>query len=72
MMMMRWTDKQERDVMRVKVESISDGVEIHELDGEEVLGQDARLKTFKSQLSSGSLRKPGDKVAEAHLQLCRE
>ena len=39
--------------MRVKVESISDGVEIHELDGEEVLGQDARLKTFKSQLSSG-------------------
>ena len=35
--------------MRVKVESISDGVEIHELDGEKVLGQDARLKTFKSQ-----------------------
>ena len=58
--------------MRVKVESISNGVEIHELDGEEVLGQDARLKTFKSQFSSGSLRKPGDKVAEAHLQLCRE
>ena len=59
--------------MGVEVEGVGDGVEIHELHGEKILGQDTRLETFKIDwLQKMTSLKPGGRAAEAHPPLCRE
>ena len=43
--------------MGVEVEGVGDGVEVHELHGEKILGQDTRLEAFKIDWLSNAFLK---------------
>ena len=58
--------------MGVEVEGVGDGVEVHELHGEKILGQDTRLEAFKIDWLPNDFLKPGGRAAGAHPPLCRE
>ena len=50
-------DQQKRYIVGVEVEGVGDGVEIHELHGEKILGQDTRLEAFKIDWLSNAFLK---------------